>query len=392
MLLLALTLACRPPASAPAEVPEVRFRPSPEPPTALAEVLVSRVPGSTWDRGLAHAAGLLLAAARDPADRITPQATAAALDVAGYPGQARFAKEFNAGAFPEDLAAQLAAAALERRWPVDVALVKRNFGDGTTLWIGAVSPRPALLDPMPRAVPMDELVPVRVEMAAAPPLVLFVAPPDGPVRALPISAERAMWVDGFHVPGAYRLEVVSAPEGRPQDAQVLLLWSLFVDDEPEPPARLPQASLALPNPIAAADGLYARLDALREGAGLKPVARFPDFEPLAREHAAFMASTGNVAHALPGLTEGVAARANRRFHPESIFYEDVAAAMSAEEALALVELSPGHRRHLLCEPCTHVSIGAALEPVTDRAPRLFVTWELLEFPNGPPKAIESWDR
>ena len=53
----------------------------------------------------------------------------------------------------------------------------------------------------------------------------------------------------------------------------------------------------------------------------------------------------------------------------------------------ITRLSPGHLANLLCEECTHASIGVALEPVTDRTPRLFVVWELLRFPEGPPQAI-----
>ena len=37
-------------------------------------------------------------------------------------------------------------------------------------------------------------------------------------------------------------------------------------------------------------------------------------------------------------------------------------------------------------------IGATLEPVLDRVPRLFVTWELLEFQQGPPREIDDYNR
>ena len=35
---------------------------------------------------------------------------------------------------------------------------------------------------------------------------------------------------------------------------------------------------------------------------------------------------------------------------------------------------------------------AALEPVLDRPPRLFVTWELLRFPQGEPQLIHDWHK
>ena len=73
--------------------------------------------------------------------------------------------------------------------------------------------------------------------------------------------------------------------------------------------------------------------------------------------------------------------------PRARFHENVAAAYSAVEAAHLVEDSPGHLRNLLCPTCTHASIGVALEPALGRQPRLFVTWELLEFPEGEPQRI-----
>ncbi|MCK6523365.1 hypothetical protein L6R49_18280, partial [Myxococcota bacterium] len=332
----------------------------------------------------------LLAAARAPSARISPEASADALTAAAYPGFARFTREYNGGAFPEDLADAIADAALERAQPVDLALARRNFSDGTTLWIAGIAHRPLLLDPLPRDLAPDELLPVRVEaLSDLPPLTLFVAPPDGPVRVTPLSKDEALWVDGFHLPGETRLEVVADAGG---DAQVLLLWSALVDTEVQPPEQLPLASAAPLDPIAAAESLYVALDALRAQAGLRPLTRFTAFEPLAREHAATLAARGQVAHVLPGQSPGVATLARARFHPQAKHLEDIAAAFTWQEAQDLVELSPGHRRNLLCETCTHASIGVALEPSLDAVPRLFVVWELLSFPNGEPTPIPDYDR
>ena len=63
-------------------------------------------------------------------------------------------------------------------------------------------------------------------------------------------------------------------------------------------------------------------------------------------------------------------------------YESIAAAQSAQEALDIVVSSPAHIQTLLCEDCTHISIGATIEPVLNRIPRLFVTWEMIRFPQG----------
>jgi hypothetical protein len=213
-------------------------------------------------------------------------------------------------------------------------------------------------------------------------LVLVVATPDGPVRSYPLANRVTRQVDAFHVPGGYRLEVVEVDRAR-----VDFVFEVFVEGGPPPPLPLPGPPDP-PDPVAAAEALYRALDDRRTGAGLPPLVRFTAFEPLAREHAAFMAASGSVAHVIPGQTGGVAARARAAFHPGAEHHEALAAATTAEDALDLVWLSPGHRLALLCGSCTHVAIGTALEPVTGRPPRLFVTWEILAFTEGMPRAIE----
>ena len=133
------------------------------------------------------------------------------------------------------------------------------------------------------------------------------------------------------------------------------------------------------------------LNELRIDHGLRPVQRFTLFDTLAREHSAMMGHMGIVAHSLPGYG-GVTDKAANFAHPRAAHHENVAAAPTAQAAMKLVELSPAHLQNLLCEECSHVSIGATLEPVLDRIPRLFVTWELLEFPQGPPKEIDHYNR
>ena len=74
---------------------------------------------------------------------------------------------------------------------------------------------------------------------------------------------------------------------------------------------------------------------------------------------------------------------------------DVAAAAVREKgrrALALAVDSPGHLQALLCAKCSHVSIGASIEPLIGGNPRLFVTWEMLEFTQGTPMRVEKQDR
>jgi uncharacterized protein YkwD len=273
---------------------------------------------------------------------------------------------------------------------VDVALSKRTWADGSTLWLVGWAPRRADLDPLPRDLPLDGTLAVRVELPdGTDDARLFVAGPSGPVDELALTDGVPRWVDRFHEPGAYRLEVVAERGGQ---TQVVLLFSVFVDQPPPPVRPQPAATLRESDPFAAEQWLYTAVNDLRRAHGLRPVVPFALFEPLAREHSAYMAASGVVAHRIKGRTNGVPERAFKTAHPQARHYENVAAATHAEAALALVSDSPGHLRNLLCERCSHVSIGVALEPVLDRPPRLFVTWELLEFPQGPPQEIHHNNR
>ncbi len=359
----------------------------PPPGGAPAEV-VAAIPHARWDRGLAQAAGALVALAaggRAPTDVATRRAV---LDRAAFPGPASFAQARTAGELPQAMIDEIIVAAAGA--PVDIGLASRTWGDGSVLWVVGWAAHHADLKPIPQQVGLDDTVPVAVYPTdRAAPLTLFLAPPDGVVEAIPLDPGVDRWLDRFHTPGAYRLEVV---QGEGTAARVVLLWSVFVDGPPPapPPPRPPPT--VNPDPAAAEAKLYAALDALRRARGLPALQRFPLFEPLAREHSALLAARGVVAHAVPGAPGGVPARAARVAHPRARHLENVAAALDADEAMALVVDSPGHLQALLCTACSHVAIGAALEPVLDRRPRLFVTWELLAFPEGPPQPIDRLDR
>ena len=384
MLASVLWLACKAPPAVPVDrtAGQVRFRPNPTATSDVAVELTSRVPGATWDDGLARATELLLSKAVDPSSRVSPMAQAIALSHAGYPGHAQFGRELNGGAFPDDLVQQMTDFALQSEADVDVALKKRQYADGTTLWIAGIARRSVLLDPLAQDIALDDSVPVTLEQIhGEADLLLYLARPDGRVDSWPIEPLVGRWLTEFHTPGEYRAEVVANEGDR---SSVVLLWSFFVEAEPPPLETLPVAELG--SPVEAADKLYEALNAARVENGLPKVERFEAFEPLAREHAAYMAHSGRVGHVLPGMTDGVAARASRSHMPMADHHENVATALTWQDAHDLVWLSPGHRKNLLCEPCTHAAIGTAIG-ATDRAPQLYVTWELLAFPNGEPQAL-----
>ena len=370
--------------------PQVRYRPG-DPSTAAAADFLAAVPDATWDLGLERAAAELLSLATQRGAVLDPATCSLVAARAGFPGQARFARALGGETVPETLLAQVRAVA--DREPVDVAVAARTYSDGTALWIAGWAPHRAELEPLPRQIPLDAPLPLRVDLdggggdepgAAR----VFIAPPDGTVEELSLTSGVSRWVDRFHTPGAYRVEVVGTDGPR---SPVALLFTLWVEQAPPEPAPLRPPPQTAADPIEAEAQLYAALDELRRDHGLPSVARFAPFEPLAREHSALMASQGRVAHVLPGVTAGVASKANEGFHPRAETYENVAAATTAADAMVLVVDSPGHLGNLLCQACTHASIGVALEPVLDRVPRLFVTWELLEFPNGEPKPIDRYE-
>ena len=370
---------------APAQaVTMVRSRPMTSAPE-FAQALLAQVPGGQWDQSLAQSVSILIAHARDPGARIPPRQAQDARAIAGYPCPAAFVRELTGtGAEPERLIEELTATALASSVPVDVAFARRDFDNGSTLWIAGICPSMALLDPVPRDLELGDPIPTSVELLAEGwEISLYIDPPDRPILELPLQANVAQWLTATNLPGEYRFEVVGT---RGKDSRVLLLWSVFVDVSPPELSSLPRANSTPPDPMAAADALFESLNVLRVEAGLSPVERFEPFESLAREQAATMAWRGQVGHELAGVPT-LTDRADLGFRPRAKIYENLAAAPSWQEAQDLVALSPGHARNLLCEPCTHASIGVALEPTLDRMPRLFVAWELLVFPDGEPRPV-----
>ena len=384
--LFLLLLSCKAPQSAKPIQPTIRYR-TEESASELATQLLQRVPKAQWDSGLEMAAQELLSSLSSPESRITAESAQVATARAGFPGQARFAKMLNGGAFPQPLVEDIREDALRQR--VDVALVKRDYADGRTLWLAGWAKHLVEVDPVPRQIALDTGFPLRVEIPSSERGYLYISPPDRPIEMMEILPEAHRWINDFYTPGVYRFELVT--DG-PNGPQVALLFSVYVDQDIPPPKRLSPPKQESIHPIEAEQWLYAQLNEIRQQRGLPNLLVFPLFEPIAREHSAWMASTGVVDHSIPGVTNGVAEHAARFAHPRAKHYENVVAAGSAEEALELIVESPGHFRVLLCEKCTHVAIGAALEPKITGNPRIFVTWEVLEFPQGAPVPIEKLNR
>jgi uncharacterized protein YkwD len=363
----------------------VAFQPI-DPPNDDASWLKDAVGDAQWDAGLMSAVQDLVGAS-SLTGLLAPRATDAALARHGYPGQARFSRLVNKGDRPAALIEPAVQAAAKGK--VDVALARRAYADGKVLWILGWAPHRAEMDPIRRDIPLDGGITVRADLVDRGEARLFLSRPHGTVEEMALTSGVARWVDGFHAPGEYRVEVVVSKD---KIASVVLLFSLFVETEVPKVGRLPSPPGVAPDPAKAEQILYDLVSKTREEHGLPKVARFPLFEGLAREHAALMAHEGVVAHTIPGVSDGVEVKAAKLAHPRARHHQNVAAAASAVDAHALVVRSPAHLANLLCEKCSHVAIGATLEPVLDRIPRLFVTWEMLEFPQGPPREIDHYNR
>ncbi|MDP2316042.1 MAG: hypothetical protein Q8P41_24305 [Pseudomonadota bacterium] len=343
--------------------PTVAFRPG--------AALPALGPDARIDNGLRAAAEELAASATSAAARLTPGATRLALGRAGYPGDAHFLAARDTGDRPPDAL----LAALPRGRPVDVGWASRDLPEGGRLWVVGWATRRLSLDPVPRDLAPGQGIALRVDGASHPRLLL--GRPGGAVDELDLTDGVARWAR-FEAPGEHRVEVVD-------DDHVELLFSVYVGTAPPPAAPLPGPG-ARPDPVADLPFLYQALDELRDRAGLPRLARFPDFEPHARAHGDCLSAAGVVAHDTPSCP-GVPVLARGTHFPRARHTEDVAAGDTAEEAWERVLASPGHRMNLLCEACTHVAIGATLEAATP--PRVYLVWELLDFPEGPPLPIPN---
>ena len=322
------------------------------------------------DAGLRAAAEELTAGATRVEARLTPSAMRVALGRSGYPRDARFLRAHS----PDGTIPRALLDAIPSQIDVDIGWASRPDATGGATWIVGWAPRIGTLDPLPRDIVLDQGLPLRTDGLKEPRL--FIGSPDGRAQELAMTDGTARWLDVFHVPGEYRVEVVDGD-------RVAYLFSLYVDAGPEAAAPLPGPT-ERPDANAVAADLAARVNDLRVRTGLAALRSFSRFEPETIAQAACLASTGEVAHS-SARCPGVPAMAERSYHPRARHHEDVVAADNSEESWERLFDSPGHRLNLLCASCTHLTVGAATEP-TDPA-RVFTVIELMEFPEGEPVPI-----
>ncbi len=322
------------------------------------------------DSGLRAAAEELVADSTREDARLVPEAARLALGRAGYPRDAHFLHARGADAeIPRSL-----LDAIPSGIPVDIGWASRPTGAGGYTWVVGWAPQVGSIDPMPRDVVLDRGLPLRVDGLADPRL--FIGSPDGRAQELSLADGQARWVDVFHIPGEYRVEVVEGDT-------VAFLFSLYVDVPVPAAVPLPGAAPGS-EPVQEAAELAAHVNALRTGVGLQPLRPFATFEELTRAQATCLASIGEVGHR-SARCPGVPAMAEHDYYPRARYHEDVVAADTAEEAWERLYDSPGHRLNLLCAACTHIVVGAALEPTIPA--RAFAVLDLMEFPEGEPRPI-----
>lgn len=329
-------------------------------------------PDARIDLGLRAAAEDLASVATTAEARLTPAAVRLALARSGYPGDAQFVRFVGGVSLPPEVLAEI-----PHGEAVDVGWAFRDFADGRRWWALGWARRKGTMDPMARDLPQGRGVGVRVDGLQEP--LLFVGTPDGNVSELTMTSGTTRWLGSLDATGEYRVEVVERD-------RVVYLFSLFVGASAPSLTPLP-TPVPVENPQAAAEALYAEVTSLRAGLNLPALVRFQAYEAPSREHSACIALAGILSHATTSCP-GVPAVAGRDFFPRAKHHEDLAVASSAAEAWDVILASPGHRRNLLCDTCTHLAIGAALEPAV--SPRLFFAIETLEFPDGIPQAIHKW--
>ncbi len=336
----------------------------PEPAAGLAD-------GLHLDAGLRAAAEELVGDVTRVDARLDPASVRLALARAGYPRDAHFIHAHSDdGTLPRTL-----LDSIPRTAPVDIAWASRPTpgGIGQTFILGWAT-QAGTMDALPRDIPLDRGLPLRIDDLASPRL--YIGAPDGRAQELGITPGVDRWLDVFHIPGEYRIEIVDKD-------RVAFLFSLFVDVALPAPSALPGPA-ERPDPLAASAEIAANVNALRARTGLRPLRAFPLFEPETRAQAACLASLGIVAHKTAGCP-GVPDLTAHDDFPHARHHEDVVAADTAAEAWDRLYDSPGHRLNLLCDTCTHLTVGSAIENTNPA--RVYAVVEALEFPDGEPAPI-----
>ena len=188
------------------------------------------------------------------------------------------------------------------------------------------------------------------------PRVLVAPPPPYPIL------DRPAWTDSQRAevtlyfdrgPGIYRVELVADSRYGP-----VVLSNLAVHVGVTPPL-LPVVKLSPPVPVGPpAPQLGEHINRLRAARRLPPLIWDDALAAVASAHAADIAKTRTLAHALPD-SGTLSTRLQAAGLGARVSAENLASARSPAEAMRAFEHSPGHTRNLLLPGLTHLGVGLA---------------------------------
>ncbi|MGC4115560.1 MAG: CAP domain-containing protein [Myxococcales bacterium] len=223
--------------------------------------------------------------------------------------------------------------------------------------------RKAVLDPVPRKVPVGAIAEVSGKLVF--PLYDGKVIVSGPRGIQEVRGEQTGERNAFSAPvsfpsaGEYTVEVVAQSVKGPE---VAALFRVQVGSSKEQQA---EAAAAAP-PLAAESADLAKaeaqvlsaINARRKAAGLKPLARSATLDSVASAHSAEMASLGYFAHVSPVSGDLTARLAKVGFAYRRVA-ENLGEAGSALDAHRGIEASPGHLSNVLDAEVELVGLGTA---------------------------------
>ena len=196
---------------------------------------------------------------------------------------------------------------------------------------------------------------------------LLVARPDGRIdtHRARISGGKLRAAIPFYGPGRYAVEIMA--QG-PRGNEVLALIHTTVGGKRTTQPFVP--TTVTQGPRHAEELLLRWINQARRRLKLRPLRADPTLQSTARHHARSMAAMRMAAHVLPG-GHGARVRLEQAGVRVKRFFENVALAVSAEQAHRELWESPSHRKAILDPKITHVGIGAVVVR-SEAGPTLYI--------------------
>ncbi|MBI3181957.1 MAG: CAP domain-containing protein [Myxococcales bacterium] len=206
---------------------------------------------------------------------------------------------------------------------------------------------------------------------------LYVTRPSGSVDKLssPAKANFCELV-AFPQEGRHVVEVIAAAERGPEVA------ALFFVQVGAPSKRSARAAGLEPTDAQSARSeIIDRINALRAGSGVAPVARDMRLDLIAQAYSDQMAEQGFFGHVAPDGMD-LRARLVRGGYPYDLAAENLGLASGPLAAHFAVEHSPGHRRNLIDPTYSLAGVGVTFRKGPDRSEAIIA--EVLASPQKPP--------